>query len=147
EVADVLAPQAHDKGLALRTRVDDLLTGAWLLDATRLRQVLFNLTSNAIKFTGHGWVEVQASVVTSAEGQESIRIAVADTGPGIAPEDRERIFERFRRGRSGTSGHEGLGLGLALCRENAQLMGASLTVESSVGSGSEFVFQFPANRP
>lgn len=147
EVADVLAPQAHDKGLALRTRVDDLLTGAWLLDATRLRQVLFNLTSNAIKFTGHGWVEVQASVVTSAEGQESIRIAVADTGPGIAPEDRERIFERFRRGRSGTSGHEGLGLGLALCRENAQLMGGSLTVESSVGSGSEFVFQFPANRP
>jgi CheY-like chemotaxis protein len=71
----------------------------------------------------------------------------SDTGPGIAPDDRSRIFERFKRGRDQEgSGHAGLGLGLALCRENAVLMGGTLTVESAIGVGSEFTFEFPAER-
>jgi signal transduction histidine kinase/DNA-binding response OmpR family regulator len=147
EVADTLQPQARDKGLALKTRYDDLLRGHWLVDPTRLRQVLFNLLGNAIKFTASGHVEIRASAVANADGTTSIKLAVSDTGPGIAPEDRDSIFERFRRGRVHESaGHEGLGLGLALCQENAILMGGALTVESALGVGSEFTFEFPAER-
>ena len=147
EVTDTLQPQARDKGLELKTRYDDLLRGQWMADPTRLRQVLFNLVGNAIKFTANGHVEVRASTVTDEAGVTSIKLAVSDTGPGIAPEDRSRIFERFKRGREHeNSGHAGLGLGLALCRENAVLMGGSLTVESALGVGSEFTFEFPAER-
>ena len=147
EVADTLQPQARDKGLELKTRYDDLLRGQWIADPTRLRQVLFNLVGNSIKFTANGHVEVRASTVTNEAGTTSIKIAVSDTGPGIAPEDRSRIFERFKRGREHEiSGHAGLGLGLALCRENAVLMGGALTVESALGVGSEFTFEFPAER-
>ena len=147
EVTDTLQPQARDKGLELKTRYDDLLRGQWMADPTRLRQVLFNLIGNAIKFTASGHVEVRASTVTDEAGVTSIKLAVSDTGPGIAPDDRSRIFERFKRGREHeSSGHAGLGLGLALCRENAVLMGGSLTVESALGVGSEFTFEFPAER-
>ena len=148
EVAGVLAPQAHDKGLEIRTRFDDAVHGSWLVDPTRLRQVLFNLASNAIKFTASGSVELRAAAISDAEGRTSIRLAVSDTGVGIAREDRGVIFERFRRGGGDASeGREGLGLGLALCRENAALMGGALTVDSTVGVGSEFTFEFPAERP
>lgn len=147
EVTDTLQPQARDKGLELKTRYDDLLRGQWTTDPTRLRQVLFNLVGNAIKFTASGHVEVRASTVTDEGGATLIKLAVSDTGPGIAPEDRSRIFERFKRGREHeSSGHAGLGLGLALCHENAVLMGGSLTVESALGVGSEFTFEFPAER-
>ncbi|MEJ0020271.1 MAG: ATP-binding protein [Acetobacteraceae bacterium] len=147
EVTDTLQPQARDKGLDLKTRYDDLLRGHWLVDPTRLRQVLFNLVGNAIKFTASGHVEIRASAVTDDAGAVSIKLAVSDTGPGIVPEDRTRIFDRFRRGRDQeNSGHPGLGLGLALCRENAALMGGALTVESALGVGSEFTFEFPAER-
>ncbi|HEY7577534.1 MAG TPA: ATP-binding protein [Acetobacteraceae bacterium] len=145
EVTETLQPQARDKGLELKTRYDDLLRGHWLVDPTRLRQVLFNLVGNAIKFTNTGHVEVRASAFADATGATSIKLAVSDTGPGIAPEDRELIFERFRRSRDQESaGHPGLGLGLALCRENAALMEGALTVESALGVGSEFTFEFPA---
>jgi signal transduction histidine kinase/DNA-binding response OmpR family regulator len=148
EVSGVLMPQANDKGLDLRWRFDDQVHGRWMADPTRLRQVLVNLASNAIKYTGSGRVEIRASSITDAEGHTAIRIAVSDTGPGIAPEDRSVIFERFRRGRGeAAEGREGLGLGLALCRENAALMGGSLTVESTLGVGSEFTFEFRAERP
>ena len=96
EVTDTLAPQARDKGLELKTRYDDLLRGQWQVDPTRLRQVLFNLVGNAIKFTASGHVEVRASAVADATGATSIKLAVSDTGPGIAPEDRAVIFERFK---------------------------------------------------
>ena len=108
EVTDTLLPQARDKGLELKTRYDDLLRGHWLIDPTRLRQVLFNLVGNAIKFTASGHVEIRASAVTDDAGATSIKLAVSDTGPGIAPEDRTRIFERFKRGRDQrTSGPRG----------------------------------------
>jgi CheY-like chemotaxis protein/nitrogen-specific signal transduction histidine kinase len=147
EVTDTLRPQAHDKGLDLKTRYDDLLRGHWVVDPTRLRQVLFNLVGNAIKFTASGHVEIRASAVADSAGAMSIKLAVSDTGPGIAPDDRNHIFERFQRGRDqANAGHAGLGLGLALCRENAVLMGGALTVESALGVGSEFTFEFPAER-
>jgi len=146
EVANVLRPQARDKGLELRIRCDDLLRGQWQLDPGRLRQLVFNLAGNAVKFTTSGRVEIRASAAES-DGQTRLRIAVSDTGPGIDPAERELIFERFRRGRANeNNGQGGLGLGLALCRENAALMGGSLTLESALGVGSEFTFECPAER-
>jgi signal transduction histidine kinase/DNA-binding response OmpR family regulator len=147
DVTDTLQPQALDKGLELKTRCDDPLRGEWLADPTRLRQVLCNLLGNAIKFTSNGHVEVRASTVADRSGMATIKLAVFDTGPGIAPEDHVHIFERFKRGRDQeNAGHAGLGLGLAVCRETAALMGGTVTVESALGVGSEFTFAFPATR-
>lgn len=146
ETVDVLRPQARDKGLEVRIRCDDLLRGQWLLDPGRLRQIVFNLTSNAVKFTKSGRVEIRASAVET-DGQSRLRIAVSDTGPGIDPAEREKIFDRFKRGREQETGRQGgLGLGLALCRENAALMDGSITLESALGVGSEFTFECPAER-
>ena len=146
EVVDVLRPQARDKGLELSSRCDDLLRGQWLADPSRLRQVVFNLASNAVKYTQNGRVEIRASAV-EADEHSRLRIAVSDTGPGIDPVEREAIFERFRRGRvqeGSTQG--GLGLGLALCRENARAMNGSIALESALGVGSEFTFECPVER-
>jgi signal transduction histidine kinase/DNA-binding response OmpR family regulator len=151
EVVDVLRPQARDKALELHTRCDDLLRGQWLVDPSRLRQVVFNLASNAVKYTASGRVEIRASAV-EVDGLSKLRIAVSDTGPGIDPAERDEIFERFRRGRAheaavqGGAVQGGLGLGLALCRENAKLMGGAVTLESALGVGSEFTFECPAER-
>ena len=146
EVVDILLPQARDKVLELHTRCDDLLRGQWLVDPSRLRQVVFNLASNAVKYTAGGRVEIRASAV-STEGHSRLRIAVSDTGPGIDPAEREAIFERFRRGRAQDRATQGgLGLGLALCRENARVMNGSITLESALGVGSEFTFEFPSER-
>ncbi|HUB14931.1 MAG TPA: response regulator [Acetobacteraceae bacterium] len=146
EVVDVLAPQAHDKGLELHTRCDDLLRGQWLVDPSRLRQVVFNLASNAVKYTTRGRVEIRASAVV-VDGRQRLRFAVSDTGPGIDPSEREVIFERFRRGRAQDGATQGgLGLGLALCRDNARVMNGSITLESAIGVGSEFTFECPAER-
>lgn len=147
-VADVLAPQAQDKGLVFHAWIDETLVGYWQVDPTRLRQVLFNLLGNAIRYTSNGSVEMRVSLVANSEGHTVVRITVSDSGPGILPEDRQKIFERFKRGRNEDSDvvGAGLGLGLALCRENAELMGGNLTLDSSYGVGSEFTFEFPANR-
>ena len=110
--------------------------------------MLFNLVGNAIKFTASGHVEIRASAVPTGEGGSTrssspCRIPARVSRRRIAP----RIFERFKRGRGQeNAGHAGLGLGLALCRENAVLMGGALTVESALGVGSEFTFEFPAER-
>lgn len=145
EVAETLAPQASDKGLSLAVRQDEALAGLWMSDPTRLRQILFNLVDNAIKYTGSGKVDVRTAVLSGADGRTSIRITVADSGPGIAPEERARIFDRFKRG-EGERGYGGLGLGLALCRDIATLMGGTLAVESTRDVGSEFTFVIPAER-
>jgi len=148
DVVDLLRPLARDKGLELHTRCDDLLRGQWLVDPSRLRQVVFNLASNAVKYTLSGRVEIRASAVV-ADDHSRLRIAVSDTGPGIDPSEREAIFERFRRGKAqdqSEQGQGGLGLGLALCRENARVMNGSITLESALGVGSEFTFECPAER-
>jgi signal transduction histidine kinase/CheY-like chemotaxis protein len=157
EVVDMLRPQARDKALELHARCDDLLRGQWLVDPSRLRQVVFNLASNAVKYTAAGRVELRASAVESDGVESRLRIAVSDTGPGIDPAERDEIFERFRRGRvhgpavQGGAAHGGaapggLGLGLALCRENARVMGGTISLESALGVGSEFTFECPADR-
>ena len=109
-------------------------------DERRIKQVIFNLLSNAVKFTPAGG-EVDVSA-TRANGE--VRVSVADTGPGIAPEDQERIFEEFQQSETGVGLREGTGLGLALSKRYVELHGGRIWVESEVGRGSTFTFALPA---
>jgi signal transduction histidine kinase len=113
----------------------DLVRG----DERRLRQVVFNLLSNAVKFTPAGGSVV---VATERVGWE-VHVSVADTGPGIAAEDRERIFEEFQQTDVGVRQREGTGLGLALSKRLVELHGGRIWVEGEAGRGSRFVFTLP----
>ena len=114
----------------------DIVTG----DERRIRQVIFNLLSNAVKFTpAGGVVDVRASQVNG-----EVRVSVADTGPGIAPEDHERIFEEFQQTEAGVEQGEGTGLGLAVSKRLVELHGGRIWVDSEFGQGSTFVFALPA---
>ena len=113
----------------------DTVTG----DERRIRQVVLNLLWNAVKFTPPGGaVDVHAARV---DGE--VRISVADTGPGIAPEDQTRIFEEFQQAAAGREQREGTGLGLALSKRLVELHGGRIWVESEQGKGSTFVFTLP----
>jgi signal transduction histidine kinase len=108
-------------------------------DERRIKQVIFNLLSNAVKFTPAGG-EVDVSA-TRLNGE--VRVSVADTGPGIAPEDRDRIFEEFQQSEAGVGQREGTGLGLALSKRFVELHGGRIWLESEVGQGSTFTFALP----
>jgi signal transduction histidine kinase len=113
----------------------DVVTG----DERRVRQVIFNLLSNAVKFTSAGGsVDVTA---TRANGE--VTVSVADTGPGIAPEDLDRIFEEFQQTEAGARQHEGTGLGLALSRRFVEMHGGCIWCDSELGKGT-FMFTLPA---
>ena len=113
----------------------DLVDG----DERRLRQVIYNLLSNAVKFTPQGGSVVVASTQVNGE----VQVSVTDTGPGIAPEDQERIFEEFQQTDVGVQQREGTGLGLALSKRLVELHGGRIWVESEPGHGSRFVFTLP----
>jgi signal transduction histidine kinase len=113
----------------------DLVEG----DERRLRQVIFNLLSNAVKFTP----EDGSVIVATSRVDGEVRVSVTDTGPGIAPEDRERIFEEFQQTEVGVQQSEGTGLGLALSKRLIELHGGRIWVESELGHGSRFVFTLP----
>jgi signal transduction histidine kinase len=113
----------------------DIVTG----DERRIRQVVFNLLSNAVKFTSAGGlVDVTATRVNG-----EVRVSVADTGPGIAADDLDRIFEEFQQTEAGARQHEGTGLGLALSRRFVEMHGGRIWCDSEVGKGSTFVFTLP----
>jgi len=115
-------------------------------DPARLRQVVFNLLSNALKFTQAGSIHVSSSVVTAADG-EQVAIVVRDTGIGVAPDKLDLIFESFRQADAGTTRQfGGTGLGLAICRNIAQAMGGDVTVASEEGRGSTFTVTVPLVR-
>jgi signal transduction histidine kinase len=108
-------------------------------DERRIRQVIYNLLSNAVKFTPEG-----GSVsVSSAQLDGEVHVSVADTGPGIAPEDQARIFEEFQQTDVGAKEREGTGLGLALSKMLIELHGGRIWVESELGNGSTFTFALP----
>ena len=109
-------------------------------DERRIKQVIFNLLSNAVKFTPAGG-EVDVSAIR-VNGE--VRVSVADTGPGIAPGDHERVFEEFQQTDAGLERLEGTGLGLALSKRLVELHGGRIWLESELGKGSTFVFTLPA---
>ena len=119
----------------------DLGMEAVIGDERRVRQVVFNLLSNAVKFTpAGGTVDV-----TAARSDGEVRVSVSDSGPGIAPEDQQRIFEEFQQAAAGKEQREGTGLGLALSKRLVELHGGRIWVESEPGKGSRFVFSLPVS--
>jgi signal transduction histidine kinase len=137
EVANAVEPQFERKGLALQL---DLPEGAIELrtDPRKVRQILFNVLSNAAKFTERGTVRVALS---SADGE--LLYTVHDTGRGIEERDREHIFEPFVQVRGDGSMPSGTGLGLAVARELARHLGGDITLESRLGEGSAFTIRLP----
>ncbi len=134
----MLRERAALHGIDLRVEADEDL-GSIYSDELRLKQVLLNLVTNAVKFTGDG-----GSVVVRAErrGPEML-ITVSDTGIGVPEADQERIFESFQQGGRGSSREEGTGLGLTLSRRLVELLGGRMWLDSEVGRGSTFGFSLP----
>ena len=119
---------------------DDL--GALTVDPMRLRQILFNLLSNACKFTKQGEVKLRASRVRN--GRDWIELSVSDTGIGMTPEQQAKLFEEFTQADATTAQRfGGTGLGLAITRKLARMMGGDVTVTSEPGKGSAFTVRLP----
>ncbi|KAB8045103.1 sensor histidine kinase [Janthinobacterium aquaticum] len=138
EVTDMLCIRAEQQGMALHLDGESLPPAA-LVDATRLRQVLLNLLTNALKFAGRGTVTLRVRGEPLADGAWRVAFAVIDTGIGIAIEDQLRIFEPFVQADS-DGPKDGTGLGLAISRQFVQLMGGTLTVQSQPQQGATFRF-------
>lgn len=134
DLVHMLGSRAREKGLELDVRVDESLPWELAGDPVRVRQVLLNLVSNAIKFTDSGHVLISAEALERKEGRVRLRLAVEDTGIGISPDDIERIYQPHVQ----LKPLPGAGLGLTICRQLVQLMGGSLDVESRPGQGSTF---------
>ena len=136
-----MRPEAERKQLAVRVEGPE---GAVTVSADRahLRQILLNLLANAVKFTGEGVI-----VLSFEEADGEVRFHVRDTGPGIPPNEQESIFQPFARTVGDHTPEAGTGLGLAVSRRFARLMGGDVTVESSPGEGSVFTVHLPAGPP
>ncbi len=146
-VVELLAARAFGKGIGLGCHVEPNVPQMLTADPGRMRQVLLNLVGNAIKFTEAGGVLVTISRLRTDRG-DRLRVAVADTGPGLRQDDLERIFDEFEQA-DGTStrAHGGAGLGLAISRRLVKAMDGTLSVSSAIGEGSEFVFEIPVRSP
>ncbi len=141
QVLDILADPAGRKGLELMACVDPEVPELLYGDPTRLRQLLLNLTSNAVKFTESGEVIIHVATEGHDGSRTKIRFEVSDTGIGIDPEHREHIFSPFTQAESSTTRrYGGTGLGLAISKRIVEAMGGEIDVESEIGHGSEFWF-------
>jgi signal transduction histidine kinase/DNA-binding NarL/FixJ family response regulator len=139
DAIDAMRPQAIANGLMLDAEIETGSDDALVGDPTRVRQILFNLIGNAIKFTEHGNVLVRAVTAPLGEGRLRVIIAVTDTGIGIAPTQQTRLFDPFSQADSSTTRHYGgTGLGLSIVRRLAELMGGDVAVDSTPGQGSTF---------
>ena len=152
EVVELLSPRAQAKGLEICGYVDERLPIRVVGDAARLRQVIFNLVGNAIKFTETGGVSIvvepgQKSEQDIGQAPDEIAISVRDTGIGIAAEDRARIFLEFEQAEVGsTRKFGGIGLGLTISKRIVERMGGTIAIDSIVGRGSTFRISLPLPR-
>jgi signal transduction histidine kinase/ActR/RegA family two-component response regulator len=160
EVEALMRSHAQLKGLGFEIHVEPAVPTRVMLDATRVRQVLFNLLSNAIKFTEHGQVRLEVTISRPTPGAASdaragvpaapeestvdVDFRITDTGPGMDADTLARLFQRFTQGDESLSRRfGGAGLGLEISRNLARLMGGDVSVSSSVGQGSTFTFRLP----
>jgi signal transduction histidine kinase/CheY-like chemotaxis protein len=141
EVIEALSRQARTKGLVLRCQIASDVPAAMRGDPLRLRQVLFNLVGNALKFTERGEVAVSVRQAPANGSDCKVLIDVCDTGIGISPETQSRLFKAFSQGDASTSRRfGGTGLGLAISKQLIELMGGDIRIESRLGEGSTFSF-------
>ncbi len=141
--AELIAPRADEKGIKLIVDIDPDLADQRVGDPTRLRQILLNLAGNAVKFTEKGHVRIG---VTSFRDKAAPRLkfAVSDTGIGLTPEQKDKLFQPFAQADSSTSRKfGGTGLGLSICRRLAELMGGEVGADSVAGEGSTFWATLP----
>jgi len=145
ETVKLFQPQANGKGLRLEATLKADTPAIFNTDGTRLRQILMNLISNAVKFTSHGRVSLSGAAATLPDGKPGIRFSVTDSGIGITPEQRERLFKPFSQGDSSTTRQfGGTGLGLVICDRLCRAMGGEIVVDTVPGQGSTFHFTLPA---
>ncbi len=141
---DVLTPLASRKGLVLELNYSPTAPRRVLGDSTRIRQILYNLIGNAIKFTHEGSVRVDVSYIDFKDGREGLRFRVEDTGIGVPEQVKAKIFEKFIQADVTTARkYGGTGLGLAITKQLVGMMGGDIGVNSVIGSGSTFWFNIP----
>ncbi|MEN8176101.1 MAG: ATP-binding protein, partial [Pseudomonadota bacterium] len=146
DVVAMISPTAHDKELELALLVHSDVPAHIVGDPTRISQILLNMGNNAVKFTARGqvFIELERAAPEDDSGVEQLRFTVTDSGPGLTPEARGRLFEPFSQGDSTVSRHfGGTGLGLAIAHRLVQLMDGRIGVESEAGEGAQFWFQVP----
>ena len=140
-VVRLLGPRADEKGLTLETEMSSAIHPHVMGDPGRLRQILLNLTSNAIKFTEQGGVTVKIAAEDAARGESRLRFEVSDTGIGLTEVQQQELFVRFTQADASTTRkYGGTGLGLSICRQLCELMGGDIGVEAAPGQGSTFWF-------
>ena len=138
---------ASGKGLLLTRRIDPALWPAHLIDPSRLRQILNNLVSNAIKFTHSGTVSLEVKVLEAGEGRQKLCFSVQDSGIGMSRATQRRLFEPFQQGESETSRrYGGTGLGLAISRQLIELMGGTIQITSTEGLGTRVTVTLAAEQ-
>jgi signal transduction histidine kinase len=142
ELVENLRPLAEHKGLRMTVQLEDSLPPLHT-DRGKLYQILQNLIGNAIQFTHEGTVTLSAQ----SQDSDTLAIAVRDSGPGIKPEDQEKIFQAFTRGEHSSSHESGVGLGLAISREFTHLLGGTIHLDSQIGVGSAFTIVLPVQSP
>ncbi len=145
EVSDMMSLRAQQKGLQLALDQSSDLPHLIRGDEARLRQILVNLVSNAVKFTEQGGVTIRLRSKHNAH--HHLLIEVEDTGPGISKKDQQRLFKPFEQLSSGSSSQGGTGLGLAIVHQFVQLMVGNVSVESKPGKGALFRVELPLNEP
>ena len=141
DVAELMAPNARQRGLAFHQSIA-VDVPQWLRgDAVRIRQILLNLLGNAIKFTDSG----EVALCVEAAVPQGVRIIVSDTGPGLNAEQQRRLFRRFEQaeGARTAARYGGSGLGLAICQELAAAMDGRIDVDSAPGQGARFIVELP----
>ena len=141
-VQAIFSAIAAEKDIALTVSVSPQANGLWRGDPMRIQQILQNLVSNAVKFTDRGRVSIEAF-----EARGVLVLRVSDTGPGVAPEVQDQVFDAFTQADASTTRRfGGSGLGLSICQALAQLMGGGITLQSVVGLGSTFTVRLPLER-
>lgn len=143
-IAAMTAADSEKRGIPVEIAVSPAVPDHLIGDPKRVRQILLNFVSNALKFSGRGQVSVTVWCKNLHPGSAEVIFAVSDEGPGISPEEQQRLFTRFERGAAAQQGRvPGTGLGLALCKGLAEKMGGRIWLESEPGQGSCFSFSAP----
>ncbi len=140
-VMQIYSGVASAKHLLLKKSLDPRISPAVMVDPLRVRQILNNFVSNAIKFTAAGWIEIRSELVERTGGRDVLRLSVTDTGIGITPENQKKLFQPFVQAEGDTTRRfGGTGLGLAICRRLAEMMDGRIEMESESGKGTAMRF-------